>query len=277
MLLALQILAVVLVLGYGALFALYLRHFLRSNSAGGDKLFIGSRLLYVILGIHLGYLGLLSYQIDHLPVASRAEFLSLVALCIGLVYAFVERKHRDANTGVFFLPLIVSTQAWSSLMLDPAAPTPILEANPAYQIHVICLVFGFTTLAIGALYALMYILLSRQLKSRQLGLFFRQLPPLNTLEKMSRLATLGGIVLLGAGLAIGHYLAVYVLDNFDLLDPKIIISYIAWGAYALGYLVAKLRGLSGLRMGYLSLGGYLTLISAMVVVNTFLSTFHSFQ
>ena len=276
MLTLLQILEIGLPLAYAAIFAIYLRHFL-TPSTDAARPFVGSQLLYGALGVHLGYLTMLSMEVNHLPVASRAEFLSLVALCIGLVYAFVERKHSDPNTGVFFLPLVVTTQAWSSILMDPSVPHSLLEANPIYGIHVIFTVFGFTALAISALYALMYILLSRQLKSRNLGLIFRRLPSLNILEKMSRLATLCGILFLGIGLATGHFLAVYVLENFNFFDPKIVITYVAWAAYAIGYAVVKWRGISGLRMGYLSLAGYLTLIASMVVVNSFLSTFHSFQ
>lgn len=276
MLTLIQTLEIALPLLYAAVFAVYLRHFLR-DSTPTKNLFIGSRLLYGALAIHLGYLGIRSIHIDHLPVGSRAEFLSLVALCIGLVYALVERKHQEANTGVFFIALIVATQAWSAILMKPPAPPELLTEHPVYGVHVLFTVFGFTALAVSALYALMYILLSRQLKSRNLGVIFRRLPPLNTLETMSRLATLCGIVLLGIGLATGHFVGMYILDDFDFFDPKIVITYVGWVAYAAGYLVVKIRGLSGLRIGYLALGGYLALICAMVVVNTFASTFHSFQ
>ena len=276
MLLALQILEVLLPLFYAVVFVVYLRQFLSPSSDEG-AFFRGPTLLYAGLTTHLGYLILHGIEFHHFPVTSRADFLSLVAFCVGLVYAFAERKHKNANTGVFFIALVVATQAWSSILMEHSYTHPILYENPIYAIHVIFTVFGFTALALSALYALMYILLSRQLKSRNLGLIFRRLPPLNVLENMSRLATLCGIAFLGAGLATGHFLAVYVLDDyFNLFDPKIVITYIAWLAYVLGYLIVKLRGLSGLRIGYISLGGYLLLIASMVVVNSFLTTFHSF-
>lgn len=275
MLTLIQTLEIGLPLLYAAVFAVYLRHFISPTDR--SQRFIGSHLLYGTLVIHVGYLSVLSVHIEHLPVSSRAEFLSLVALCIGLVYALVERKHGDPNTGIFFIGLALATQAWSSFLMEPSTPYPLLEEHSIYGVHVLFTVFGFTALALSALYALMYIMLSRQLKSRNLGVIFRRLPPLNTLEKMSRLATLCGIVLLGIGLAIGHFLAIYVLDDFNFFDPKILITYIAWAAYAVGYLLVKVRGLSGLRMGYLSLGAYSTLIAAMVVVNSFLNSFHSFQ
>ncbi len=276
MLSLIQIVELALPVGYAAIFAVYLRHFLH-DSTGSESLFYGSHLLYGVLGIHLSYLVMRGVHIDHIPVSSRAEFLSLVAFCIGLVYALAERKHSEANTGVFFVALMVATQAWSTVLMEPTSPPALLTEHPIYGVHVLFTVFGFTALAVSALYALMYILLSRQLKSRNLGVIFRRLPPLNALEKMSRLATLFGIVLLGAGLATGHFVGLYILDDFNFADPKIIITYIAWVCYALGYAVIKWRGLSGLRIGYLALGGYLTLIAAMVVVNTFASTFHSFQ
>lgn len=276
MLTLLQILEIALPLLYVAVFLVYLRHFLDRPGANTDN-FLGSYLLYSTLGVHIGYLVLLGTKIEHVPVSSSAEFLSLVALCIGAVYAFDERMHDDANTGVFFIALALATQTWSSIIMEPSTPPPILEEHGVYGVHVMFTVFGFTALAVSALYALMYVLLSRQLKSRNLGVIFRRLPPLNTLEKMGRVATLFGVVMLGVGLATGHFLGVYLLEEFDFLDPKIVVTYIAWIAYAAGYLAVKTRGLSGIRMAYLSLIGYLTLIGAMVVINTFLPTFHSFQ
>lgn len=271
----LQVLEIALPVLYGIVFVVYLRHFLKPGG-GSDGPFTGAGLLYGTLGIHVGYLVLLATHIEHIPVSSRAEFLSLVALCIGLVYAFAERRHGDPNTGVFFIALVVATQSWSSILMEPSSPYPLLEEHSVYGVHVLFTVFGFTALAVSALYALMYILLSRQLKSRNLGVIFKRLPSLNILEKMGRLSTLCGVVLLGTGLATGHFLAVYLLENIDFLDPKIIVAYIAWTAYAAGYLVVKLRGLSGVRMAYLSLIGYLALIGSMVVINTFADTFHSF-
>lgn len=276
MLTVIQLLEIGLPLLYAAAFAVYLRHFLNESNTSARPI-VGSQLLYGALGIHLGYMVVRGIHLDHIPVSSRAEFLSLVAFCIALIYAFVDRKYGEANTGVFFIALALATKSWSSIIMEPSAPAELLVDYPIYGVHVLFTVFGFASLAVSALYALMYILLSRQLKSRNLGLIFRRLPPLNSLEKMSRLATLCGIILLGIGLATGHFVGLYILDEFSFLDPKIVITYVAWIAYALGYVIVKTRGLSGLRMGYLALGGYLTLIAAMVVVNTFAATFHSFQ
>lgn len=270
-----QALEIFLPLSYALILGVYLREFFNAESR--TSRFWGSPLLYGALAIHLGYLVIHSIHAHHFPVSTRAEFLSLVALSIGLVYAFAERKHHEAKTGIFFIPLMVIAQSWSSLLSEPPATHPLLHEHPVYAIHVIFTVFGFSALAVSAIYALMYILLSRQLKSRNLGLIFRRLPPLATLENMGRLATLGGVILLAIGLATGHLLAANAVENFTLFDPKIIITYIAWALYTMSFLLAKIRRISGLRMGYLTVGGYLALISSMVVANTLFSSFHSFH
>lgn len=268
-----QVLEVLLPILYGGAFVLYLREFLRGSE--GSR-FLGPQLLYSTVAVHGAYLVLRSVVFYHFPISNRAEFMSVTALCVGLLYAFLETRHKESQTGVFFISIAFLFQLIASFLMENTTAHPLLHENPVYGLHVIFMVFGFASLAISALYALMYIMLAKQLKSRSLGVIFQRLPPLNTLENMSRLATICGIVLLGVGLGAGHFVAVWVLEDFNLLDPKILITYIAWFAYVVGFIIAKWRGLSGLRMGYLNLFGYLGLIVSMIVVNTFLTSFHSF-
>ena len=262
---------------YAVTFGLYLKHFFRGPGRATTPI-RASYVLYATLIVHVAYEVARGLHIEHIPVSSSAEFLSLVALCIGLVYAIVEWRHDDPNTGPFFMALAVATQTWSSLIMAPSTPPDLLLDHPTYGIHVLFTVFGFTALAVSAIYALMYILLSRQLKSRQLGTIFQRLPSLNVLEKMGKLSTLFGVLFLGVGLLTGHLLAIYVPGiELNLLDPKIAVTYLAWLAYVIGLVATWLRGLSGLRMAYLGLTGYMALIASMVVINSFLSSFHSFQ
>jgi HemX protein len=268
-----QILEVLLPIFYGGTFALYFREFLQGRDA---QRVLGPRALYATVGLHGLYLVMISVAFHHFPISSRAEFLSVTALCVGLLYAFLETRNKESQTGVFFVSIAFIFQLIASILIEHTTTHPLLHENPVYGIHVIFMVFGFAALAISALYALMYIMLARQLKSRHLGVIFQRLPPLNTLENMSKLATISGIILLGIGLGTGHFVALWVLEDFNLLDPKIIVTDIVWLAYVIGFVVARWRGLSGLRMAYLNLTGYLGLIVAMLVVNTFLNTFHSF-
>jgi len=271
----LQIIEIVLPLLYLGLTGLYARNFFdqehekRTARTG----------LYGLLGAHLGYLTLLGVAQHAWPLASMAEFLSVLSVSLTITYAITERAEEDSNTGMFFLGIASIFQVFSSVLMEDITTKthPLLLENPIYGIHVAFTVLGFAALAVGALDAVMYILLSRQLKSRELGLFFRRLPPLIRLETMSRIATLTGIALLGVGLGLGHFVAIYILEDYNLWDPKIVIMDAAWAAYFVGFVVVKLRGLSGIRMGYLSLAAYLGLMLMMILSNLLTSSFHSFQ
>ncbi len=275
MLQVVHILEIALPLLYAAVFGLYLRNFFRTKDTSSR--FAGTKLLYGTLATHFTYLVLRGIAFHHFPVSSRAEFLSLLALCVGLVYVFTETRQKESDTGVFFIAIAAVAQTYSTLIIDDTIAHQLLHENPVYGIHVIFTVFGFAALAVSALYALMYILLSRQLKSRNLGVIFKRMPPLSSLENMSRLATFSGIILLGLGILLGHFVSLSQLNTFNLSDPKVLITDLAWLAYATAFATARLRSICGLRMAYLSLFGYLFFIAAIVVANTFSSTFHSFQ
>lgn len=278
---ALQIINLALVGLYGLAFALYARHFVRDKDK--DHNFIGAKLLYGILALHVVFEIARGIQVHAFPLSTKSEFMSLLALCIMSVYALAERElepqQRDGapQTGVFFLAIAVPFQLLSAALWEPSIKAPVLLENPIYGLHVISIVLGFTGLAVGALYAIMYILLARQLKSHELGVFFKRLPPLLKLERMSKRSTTAGIFTLGLGLALGHYVAIQAIDGLSLSDPKILLMDLAWLAYFVGFVVVKVRGLSGLRAGYLALAGYVLLMVTVVISNVILSSFHSFQ
>ncbi|MFP4600261.1 MAG: cytochrome c biogenesis protein CcsA [Persicimonas sp.] len=259
---------------YAVCFALYFRHFLNPVS---DDEFLGTTVLKATFGVHVGYLVLRGVLLDHFPIASGAEFLSLLAASIIAIYLLVESRHKAPNTGIFFLGLVFLFQLASSVLVADMADVAVQSRHPIFAVHVLFTTFGFTALSLSAIYALMYVLLSRQLKSRDLGVIFRRLPALSTLEDMSRLATVAGVILLGLGLALGHWVALDSGASMSSLDPIIICADLIWLAYTVGLIVARVRGFSGLRMGYLSLFGYLVLIGTVFVIITASGALHSFQ
>jgi len=259
---------------YAACAVLYGRHFL--DESGGVE-FEGPTLLYGTLAFHALYLTALGLHGLHFPVATASEFFCLLALSVGVTYSIAERWHRDANTGLFFVGIVFVFQLASTAMSGDPGSVPDRLRNPIFGIHVVLTVFGFAGLTVSSLYSLMYLLLNRQLKSRQLGLVFRQLPPLSTLEKMSKVATTSGVLLLGLGLALGHWVAFRRFTALELFQqPLIVIADVAWVGYLAGLLLARTRRLTGVRFGYASLGGYLAFMTSLVVVLATAGTFHTF-
>jgi ABC-type uncharacterized transport system permease subunit len=246
--LVLKSLDVVLTLLYAATTVLYLFNFLRDQ----DELRGASYALFGTVGLHAAYFVMRGFHFGFFPLGSRPEFLSLVALGILIAYAIVEGQQKQARTGVFFAGIAFVFQTIASVFMVYTDKHAILLENPMYAVHVIFLVFGVTSLAAGVLYAIMYILMERQLKSRDLGRFFRHLPPLMQIEKMSRVSTLAGTANLGLGLILG-YLVGWTIPDFDFWSPKFVATDIIFVGYVVGLAWQRLRGMSGLVMSYGSL------------------------
>jgi len=258
----LQVFDILLPLGYAAVFAVYLIQFFKDEQEMSSA-------RYALLGLwcaHVLYFVLRGIHLEFIPLASKSEFLSLVALSITGVYGFIERTQKQTRTGAFFLAPALVGQSIASVFIGYSSKHPILLENPIYGIHAIMLVFGLTALAVGALYALMYVLMSRQLKARELGVFFKRLPPLMTLERMSRVGTVAGICLLGFGLMMGYLVALSVPD-FPLTSTKIIITDIIWLGYVAGLVVSRVRGLSGMQVAWATMLWFTVLLVSVGVAS----------
>lgn len=261
----LQIFDVVLPLAYAGVFAAYLLQFFRDDQDTTAARYA----LMGLLGAHVLYFVLRGAHHHYLPLASKEEFLSMLALSVTGVYTLIERTQHQTRTGAFFLAPALFAQSVASVFMGYSTKHPILLENPVYGVHVVLLVFGLTALAVGALYALMYVLMSRQLKARDLGMFFKRLPPLATLEKMSKVGTIAGIALLGFGLLMGFLVGFSV--EVDLFNPKIIITNVIWLGYVAGFIVSRVRGLSGMQVAWATMLWFaVLLISVGATDHTFI-------
>lgn len=273
-------LEILLPLLYAIAWGLHGYHFLREDRAqsGDEQDRMGAwaaRMTWLVLGVHITYLAARGLAHHAWPFTSKAEFLSWLALAITMVHVGAERNERVRHTGLFFLGIAFPFQLGASVLMAPPTTHPVLLEHPIYGIHVVFTLMGFAALAVGAQYAAMFVLLSRQLKARSLGLIFRRLPPLIKLEQFSKVSTVAGIFLLGAGLGAGHFVAIYSVGSYSPWDPKIIVTDLAWVSYLVALFVIRLRGLSGLRIAYMSMVAYVALLGAMIA-SSLLTTAHSF-
>lgn len=259
----LQVLHFILPVAYAAVFALYVREFSRE---GEEEAATPRRALWATLGIHASFFVLRGVELGFVPLASKADFLSLVTLGIATVYATIEHTQKRGRTGAFFIAPALVGQSISAVLMDYSKKHEVLLENPVFGVHVIFLVLGLTALAVGALYALMYVLMIRQLKARDLGVFFKRLPPLATLERMSKLGTVAGVVLLGLGVATGAVLGA-TIEGFDMWDPKIIVSIVIWLGYLAGLGVTRVRGLSGLQAAWITMVWFAIFLVSIGVAN----------
>ena len=143
-------------------------------------------------------------------------------------------------------------------------------------IHVSFAIFGYAGFALGAMHGVMYLLMYRELKSGGFGSIYKNLPSLETLERMTVLSSLVGFLFLTVSIGIGVFSLPLVYDNFSYSDPKLIATGISWLLYAFMMLARYVMHVDGKSIVKIAIGGFAFAVLSMTVVNAFLSQFHRF-
>jgi len=259
---------------YLAVIYVYYTIFTGKKKAWANKttLFIG-----IVLIIHGFELGLRHAALKTIPFSTVHDALSFLAFSILFVYMILELRLKSRGSGIFILFFAFIIELISSFNLTWEAETNELLSSPTFALHAALSVMGYTAMSLSALYAVMYVIQNYNLKKRNLGKLFTQLPALSYLEKMSIQSAFMGIVLLGIGLLLGHIQAEAIMGEFWPNDAKVIATDILWTLYLAGYIIAQFLRLNGRRMAYLSIAGYLILVVGGFLIVLLTETFHEFQ
>jgi len=233
---------------------------------------------------HAAALVLQTISQGRLPMSSPPEFLSLLALAVMMIYAVIEHRLGVRQTGFLVTGLTLILQAAASFVAGGAHTIDPLLEDPGYAGHASLVVLAYAALSLSFLYAILYLVLLRQLSRKQFGLLFRRMPPLETLERMSVGAAKIGVPLLFGSLALGHLWLYDLADRVDPqlastltpFDPKILASWVIFLGYALGLVGHRWWGWRGRRMNVLAIGAYLAVIATMSAIHRFFPSFHDF-
>ena len=236
-------------------------------------------ILLVLIVFHLIEIVTRSIALNNMPLSTTHDAYAFIAFSILLVYMISELGLDNRGAGLFILSFSFILEILSVLNMSWETETNELLTNKTFAVHASLSVTGYTALSLGALYALMYIIQNNNLKKRNLGNLFTQLPALNYLEKMSMRSVLTGIIVLGIGLFLGHYqaLANPLIGEFFPNDMKVIVSDAVWLIYLLGYLIIFFKQWRGAKLAYLSLYGFLILIVGGFIIIFMSDSFHKFN
>ena len=234
-------------------------------------------ILLVLMVLHLIEIATRSIALHNMPLSTTHDAYAFVAFSILTVYMISELGLDNRGAGLFILSFALILEILSAINMSWETETSELLLNNTFAIHASLSVTGYTALSLGAIYALMYIIQNNNLKKRNLGNLFNQLPALNYLEKMSIRSVLTGIILLGIGLLLGHYQAMVMIGEFFPKDMKVIVSDAVWLIYLIGYLIVVIKKWRGAKLAYLSLYGFLVLIVGGGIIIYMSESFHKFN
>jgi len=226
--------------------------------------------------VHLAYLAARGVLEGHLPLATVYDFLSATGLSMAAVYIYVEHKERTPNTGLFVVPIIFLTQMVSTAygLLPSGHKVPIKPIW--FELHTLTAVISYSAFCVSAVYGILYLALYREIKSNRFSLFFRRMPPLETLAQMTIRAAGGGLAALTLAIALGLGWLQRTGQNAA-GDPKIWLTVGVWFIFAFAVLAYHRMGWRGPRAIYVCLVGFSTLLVSRVVLDLFLHTFHQFR
>jgi ABC-type uncharacterized transport system permease subunit len=252
---------------------LYAKGFFRDEKTA-DRLktpFLGVTLL-----IHISYFVIRMGYLQHPPITSILELMSLLAFSIAATYLYLETRTRVRGTGYFILNLSFFFQLLSSLFIrNEVTVNPVLRSN-WLGFHVTSALLGYAAIAISAVYGFLYLMLYHDIKASRFGVIYKKLPSLEVLEGMSFRATLFGFTLLTIAIALGALWLPRAFQNSSYLDSKLIGTLLIWLLYGGGLLAKRIAGWKGRKMMILSLSAFGLALFSMSIINIFFSEFHSF-
>jgi ABC-type uncharacterized transport system permease subunit len=202
---------------------------------------------------------------------------TLGALSLG-VMAAVAWFTPDARSGLArYLPPVGATLALLALALPGSWQVGLIrygDASAILPLHVGMMLAGTTALLAEFGIAVASASLRRRLKQKRLAGLGR-LPPLETLDHTQARASVGGLLLLGAGIAAGGLAASVAMHHQTwLLDPKVLFSILVWGWYAGAHFWRSRRGWSSRGALSLSIAGFVLLVFLAVGFDFVVASFH---
>jgi ABC-type uncharacterized transport system permease subunit len=199
------------------------------------------------------------------PLRGMGEILIFLAWSLTLFYLLVGHTYRVSLLGVFTAPVVVVFQIAALVpgVLDPVAKkfpnaVAVREAHAAFS------VLSYGSLALAGVSAVMFLVLDRQLKEHHLASgLFRNLPPVrNLLVCVVRLLWIG-VLLLTWGIICG---VLTVRHGVQGSLGHLLAAVATWIGYAGLLAVQQVRGLTGRRLAYATVGLFLFSLTVFAFV-----------
>lgn len=264
---------------YAAAAAAYTMHFAWRDPRTGR---LATALLASGALAHTFLIGMQTVQVGHAPLVGTTAAVSAFVWLLGLSYLYLELRTDERAMGPFVAVMLVALGIIPAL--DPTvSPRPPVLRSPLFTAHVVTMLFAYASFALAFVLGLTYVLLFKEIRAKQLGVFYARLPSLQMLDVMNaRVVTIGWICLT-LGIGIGAVWATQVQSSPDpraqamsIADPKILVALVCWVVYTFSLLARQAIGWSGRRAAWLSAIAFVIVLLNFVPVGYFLTKSHNF-
>ena len=215
------------------------------------------RILLGSHGVHTVALVALTVQLQHLPVLTMPEVMSVLGWVLIALYAILGRRWKVDALGGIAAPAAAVLTTFATFTLGHE--TPHNYRGIWFGLHVSSLVASYAAFCLAAFCSLLYFIQSRRLKEKKLHTAFL-LPSLNTLDRVGFRFILVGFPLLVLGMVSGTQMPGWHWT----WDPKETLVALTGAVYLL-YLHARVvAGWQGRRMNMILLVAFVCLLVSLL-------------
>jgi ABC-type uncharacterized transport system permease subunit len=195
------------------------------------------------------------------PLDDNFDALLWLGLLLLLFVLYVQRRGRLGGLDWFVMPIVVLLLV-GAVLFGRTQPHDYV-ASVWSIVHRIGAYGGAAALLIAAGVGMTYLLAQRRLRSKSLNTG-TPLPSLERLEHLTLINATVGFALITVALVLGTVKIVDGETNLGFTSPKIVLSFLAWGAYAIVLHSPINPSFRGRKVAILSVVGFVLLVGAIV-------------
>ena len=205
----------------------------------------------------------------------RFVYLDILAWILAITSLAAWRSGRFAGMGLILAPFTLVSML-TALLSGNQAVLP-RAAGGFFALHVSCVFLALACMALACGAGILFLIQERPLKSKApLTELRRDLPALSGLDACNNLSTLAGFPLYSLGLLFGMVSARLAWGTLLSGDPKELASLLVWSLYACLFQQRLAGGRHGRKPAMLAIAVFAAALFSLLVVNTFMTTHHSF-
>jgi ABC-type uncharacterized transport system permease subunit len=192
--------------------------------------------------------------------SSPAEMLGLLAWSLGFSYLVILSASAARSLGVLIMPTVALLSLISFFVSHEAQVIDVPHSS-LFTLHVLFAFLGYGLFLTACGASILYLEQASMLKRKVFGVIFRDLPSLQSLERLEILCAWLGLALFSGAIVLGAILASRYGRAF-FLEPKFLAAQMTWLIFLLLVIGRMARLLSG------RMAAKCVLIGAMLILLT---------
>ena len=216
-------------------------------------------------------------RLEMFPAFGAFEAASWYAMAVTASYLYVSQRYDLRALAAFLFPYQAGLVLLGLLYLTA---TPIIPANlrtSMLGLHVATAFAGYGLFTIESVVAAAYLLQDRNLKSRNFGPVYRNLPALETLDRVMFELIGPAFFLFSVSIAMGVVLA--HVNKWGVrwtTDPKVLATGFTWAVYGLLFHLRRGADRHGRKVAWVAVLGFLCVLLAFLGVHLLAKSMHNF-